>query len=1189
MVNKDHGYLNTLAELTRMLRSKVQLSQEELSGDAGVATKSVARIEAGTKVSDDTLRAIGNSFTTATGNTVDLLNPAQVNALYQKLKQQADSETTPSALDLVSARNLREAGEINDEHGSFGLQDLYVTRDCETKIIDAIQEFRQPLFVTGPAGSGKTSTLWRIANRLIADGATIYFFRADFLVSDDGFEKAKGIPFSAHARSYVIVDTVDSVVGQSASRQRLEDLIQEFQRKGFGIVAAIRPAEKNRFFTDERSIVIPGNYNNWEFSRVIESHVQAFYRLKDADTIAARVDEIKTIASGNTPVVELVFQPLTLRMLFAVYAPTEIPKEVNAISLFLEFWRKRVDSDWRAGRQEPEPGSRNLSGAAAWMAGVMLMDGSLQVNSNQINLAISQGHLGQEDVAELATRGILHRVTTGKGIEGYEFFHQTFFEFAAAWAIVADKSNVSMRDLYSHLKENQFDSLRIPVIQNALALGQLTSGEQDSAAREILKEILEQQPESLLYSALFAVSQQPTLDSETEDALKAALQDRKSAAHFVRMTPSTPLQRLPQVWELFEKLYTAEQTEEPERRPRAVRVAIIAELPRTVGRAPALTDRVLTFVKERALIEGVTGAEASGTAIELRSLAALLFETSQRQPALSSELFLEGCRHLVAKDQKHNKSLTGFIVTYCQSDHVPKQVLAQIAELIDGIDDAKVDRVRAFLNARTWDENKGFPYRPENMPDIADSTHVRLIQSWSRGKSSAVWDDLWMAFTALCEANPTNRLFASIWVRELWENLDKHPLEPGSEPSHRAFEFLTKVITKSLQSSEDAVRLAAQKACAYLRSQEILEEIYSRIATAFDDLDAGNELVDAFLPAMVLRADEFDANAEPFKSILQRKSARKKVIANAIALLGERPELWRGLTDLLVEHGELHQLEMPIAKDLVRAQPISAQAAAILQQSIEVGLASEKAEDRHRTARVAHMALAGDMGLELDFTSIKHAFEVEEDLRTAAWIAMCNMEVAHSPDEVAAAYPTLLEVCANGDQYVRDRATDALIRAISEKQVPFQTDEFLNAMRTNINLRKLCAAAKLAGEMARSDSATAGSIARFVLLDSDVNRIGKTVLASLRIQARIPLMLWARSLSESELVELVGHIPNLDAEIALLIADVSLHSHHKNRAAAALQALVRSERLEPELERVIGDVVRSRTANVQPLSRRAAA
>ena len=917
--------------------------------------------------------------------------------------------------------------------------------------------------------------------------------------------------------------------------------------------------------------------------------MKAFYRSKDADTIAARVEGIKSVASGNTPVVELVFHPLTLRMLFAVYAPTEIPTEVNTISLFLEFWRKRVDADWRAGRPEPEPSSRNLSEAAAWMATAILMDGSLQVDRNQINLAISQGHIGQQDVVDLATRGILHRVTTGKGHEGYEFFHQTFFEFAAAWAIITGKSNVRMQDLYSHLKEHQFDSLRIPVIQNALALSQLASGEQDSVARDILKEILEQQPESLLNSALFAVSQQPTLDLATELALKAALQDRKSAALFVKMTPSTPVQRLPQVWNLFEELYTAEQSEAPERRPRAVRVAIITELPRTVGRAPALTDRVLTFVKEQAVIEGVTGAEASGTAIELRSLAALLFETSQRQPALSSELFLEACRHLVARKQKHNKSLTGFIVTYCQSEHVPKRVLAHVADLVDSIEDAKVDRVRAFLNARTWDENKGLPYQPENLPDITDSARVQLIQSWCRGKSNAVWDEVWAAFAKLCEANPTNELFASVWVRELWENLDKHALEPGSDPSHRAFEFLAETVTKSLQSSAYANLLAARRTCAYLRSQEVLAEIYSRVAPTFGDQFAAKELVDAFLPVMIQQSAEFDAQAEPFKSILQRKSARQKVIVNAAALVSERPDLWRGLTDFLVEQGELHQLEVPIATGQVQAQPLSTQASELLKRTTEMGLTSEKVEDRHRTARVAYMALAGDMGLELDFSLIKHAFEVEEDSRTAAWIAMCNMELAKSTSEVATAYRTLLEVCANGEQYVRDRATDALVRAVSEKQVPFETDGFLDAMRTNINLRKLCAAAKLAGEMARSDSATAGSIARFVLLDLVVNCIGKTVLASVRIQARIPLMLWARSLSEAELVELIGHIPRLDAEIALLIADVSLHSHHKDRAAAALQALVRSESSVPELERGIGNMVRSRNANIQPLVRRAAA
>ena len=673
-------------------------------------------------------------------DTTEIRDDVKAIRAYLESDRQPEA-TEPTALDIVSARNLREAGEISDEHGSFGLQDLYVTRDCETSIIDAIRDIDQPLFITGPAGSGKTSTLWRIANRLIADGADIYFFRADFLVSDDGFESVGDIPFSVHAKSYVIVDTVDSTVGQSQSRQRLENALQEFQRKRYAVIAAIRPAEKNRFFTSEKSIPIPGSYNDREFSRVVESHVKAFYRLKDADTIAVRVEGIKAIASGNTPVVELVYHPLTLRMLFAIYAPTEIPTEVNAISLYLEFWRKRVEADWRAGRPEPEPNPRNLSKATAWMAGVMLMDGSLQVGHDQINLAISQGHIGQGDVAELTTRGILHRITTGMGRQGYEFFHQTFFEFAAAWAIVAGEANISVRELYSHLKENPFDSLRIPVIQNTLALGQFVSEEQNSTAREILKEILEKQP-----------------------------------------------------------------------------------------------------------------------------------------------------------------------------------------------------------------------------------------------------------------------------------------------------------------------------------------------------------------------------------------------------------------------------------------------------------------ENRHRAARVAYMALSKNMGLELDFSAMKHAFDVEKDPRTAAWIAMCNMEVALSPGEVESAYQALLQVCANGDQYVRDRATDALIRAVLEKAVPFQVDEFLSAIRTYMNLNKICAAAKLAGEMARIDCAAAGKIARFVLLDPQVNGLGKTVLTSVRIQTRIPLMLWARSISEAELLELVSLLSRLDAEIALLIADVSLHSRYKNKAAAALQGLVHSEGLlVPELARGIGKLVRSRTINIQPLLRRAAA
>ena len=1111
----------------------------------------------------------------------------QIEKIFDALSKQ--TVKIAAGLDGLSEKTLREAGEISDEHENICLNDLYITRDCETEIVDAIRDRGQTTFITGLAGCGKTSILWRVAKRLIADGANIFFFRADYVVSDDGFEKVWDIPFSTHPKSYVIVDTVDSVVGQSVSRRRLEDLFQEFRRKGYGVVAAIRPAEKNRFFLDERSIAIPNSYNDREFSRVVESHVKAFYRLKGTDTIAARVEEIKAVASGNTPVVELVYHPLTLRMLFAVYAPTEIPAEVNAISLYLEFWRKRVETDWRAGRPDPDPNSRNLSKAAAWMAATMLMDGVLQVGRDQINLAISQGRIGQEDVPELATRGILHRITTGIGHEGYEFFHQTFFEFAAAWAIVAGESDISMRELYSHLRENQFDSLRIPVIQHGLALGQLMSGKQNSTAKDILNEILEQQPENLLYSALFAVAQQPTLDSATEMALKAALQDRKNAALFVRMTPSTPVQRLQQIWSLFEELYIFEQTDEPERRPRAVRVAIMTELPRIVGRAPSLIDRVLAFIKEQAVVESIASAEISGIGIELKSLATLLFETSRARPDLSSELFLEGCRRLRAREQKQNKSLTGFTVTYCQSEFVPKRVLAEVASLVDGIEDAKIDRVRAFLNARAWDENNGRPYWIENLSDITSASHVQLIQSWSRGKPYVVWEDLWKTFAALCEANHDNGLFMSVWVRELWENLDKHPLEPGSGPSHRAFEFLTETVTKSLESSDQAVQFAARKTCTYLRSQDVLSEIYTRLSAKLDRLAGAAELVEAFLPAMIRKSERFEAHMEPFKSALSRKSARKKVIVSAASLISERPELWRGLTDFLVEQGEFHLLEVPIANGEIRAQPLSERASKLLKLAIEADLASEKVEDRHRAARIAHMALSGDMGLVLRFAEMKRVFEVETDPRAAAWIAMCNMEVALSRDEVESAYRTLLQVCADGDQYVRDRATGALIRAISQKEVPLQVDEFLAAMRANVNLRKLCAAAKIAGAITHSDPEAAGKIARFVLLDPFVNGIGKTVLISVRIQARIPLMLWARNISEAELLELIHWIPRLDAEIALLIADISLHSRYKDKAVVTLQEFVRSDILVPELARGIGSMVRSRTANIQPLHRRAAA
>lgn len=167
-----------------LLREAGGMNQKDLAIAAGLSTRAIYRAKKG-GASPDTIASIEAVFCQRLGYAVDLTHPHEAEALRQRLLDKFLVRSDEVEwLRHLSAFTIRESGQVSDERRTIELSSLYVTRDCETEILTRIRSSERPLFVTGAAGSGKTSVLWRIAKRLEIDGSDVYFFRADFVSTD---------------------------------------------------------------------------------------------------------------------------------------------------------------------------------------------------------------------------------------------------------------------------------------------------------------------------------------------------------------------------------------------------------------------------------------------------------------------------------------------------------------------------------------------------------------------------------------------------------------------------------------------------------------------------------------------------------------------------------------------------------------------------------------------------------------------------------------------------------------------------------------------------------------------------------------------------------------------------------------------------------------------------------------------
>ena len=1104
--------------------------------------------------------------------------PPETLKAWKKAREQSSSVDTESLeiLEKISRQTLIDCGRLEDGLETIELDKLYCTRDCETIIASKLQQNDEPLVISGIAGGGKTSILWRIAHRLRDSGGHVIFLRADFVVSSEGATLLKGLPTAQHsnALSFILIDSADSVSNVQATRDHLTLQIELAASKGHRVALTCRPGETKKFFSQYSEFNIPDEYSLPELCRVVDSHVNVFYGMKGDVAISTQVEEILSIVSGVSPISKIAVNPLMLRMLFELYAGRQIPREINSIALFMEYWNRRVRTDSRAGQSNDSTEARDLSDCASKIAIRMMTNGTPQLSGIELAFLYSKRQLAQIEVLDLISRGILRRVTLHAQFDSIEFFHQNFFEFAGAWALVSSSTVKPIENLFDHLLKKPFDFFRLPILQSAITLAFFGSLELRFAAERIITKILLERYEHLTVAALFAIAQVVSPGPLIEAALRKACDDRGIASRFVRLTASSPLSRLAELWDLFSELWLSEELAASERDMRSVRTAILEQLPSFVERNESLGQPILEFLSFNNIVTKTKDDD-------LQRLTKLLLTLSNAFPHQCCEFLLGICERMFRPNQKQFNALARVSYALCQVNGVTNQTLQRLKFLIKDVDDSGVRRVIAEIDSLVWDSSVGPPFDRKFSERYSSPEFVTMLSCWLRRKNRDVFAQAWGIFIEYIGAADNARQVGALWSRECWERLGRNPFEQEGWVAHPAFEFLVDTIPKSLLSQNPTERSATELVCTYLKSEPLLRELYLRLDMALGFTNLSDTLVPVFYPNFVLATGKLQGREwdERFES----KSVEARLFERSAEIIRLHPQLTDILVSLLIAKNKLSMLEVQIREGYIRVGSLALECREVLAEQIAAGCASDDMETRHRSARLAFIAVEILSEIPLRSDVLFTALRIESNSRVKSWLAMTSLRLASSDDQIRTSYSEILRAISSGDLYVRDKAFGALMRWICHRRAEVDLNDIFEALGDAPTLSKICDAARSLSQIHEFDNNLAFKLADYLLFGEIVNGLGKPVLRSFQIKSRIPLRHWLSKQPSDIVVKMLERIAGTAPDIGLLIAMAAMVPPHLNRAREILERLVNSGCLDTALTVGIGNVVRKSSEEIEAL------
>jgi hypothetical protein len=179
------------------------------------------------------------------------------------------------------------------------------------------------------------------------------------------------------------------------------------------------------------SVLELNRFDPAEAKAAIEGYVGACYGQWPEHRKALQVQHVWELLEQRRRIQDLSFEPLILRMLFEVYFPEDIPRDINTQKVYDRFWTDRVMSD----RSFSDPAIGRDRGRVCQILAAHLYFGtdahSEQVSTESLVVLCAEVGIQRPQVLleGLVSSGVLRwwhlRASVG-------FFHQTFLEYAAA-------------------------------------------------------------------------------------------------------------------------------------------------------------------------------------------------------------------------------------------------------------------------------------------------------------------------------------------------------------------------------------------------------------------------------------------------------------------------------------------------------------------------------------------------------------------------------------------------------------------------------------------------------------------------------------------------------------------------------------------------------------------------------------
>lgn len=467
------------------------------------------------------------------------------------------------ALSRVVATDAGFVTKESDSEGNILLGDnLYVTRAMEGRILTFLHEKKSKiLLVIGEAGRGKTSLLWNLFNTLKQIPETEpWFIKSTMLKRKELYEgNFETILYAAeecrrkNQSPVLLLDTIDLLLHDEASRDLLVGALLKISESGCTVVATSRPQEVSKLPAIDYQKITLLDYQLGEFEEAIYKHVARFYAPSAQHEQNDYAKEILEAVGRGLPIREVCINPLTLRMLFTIYAPTQIPKDINIFKLYKEYWNNRVEKDFRAGTPFAEGGEHNLEEITSRIAIYMLAEGVPEIRYNHLRNKLDRWGVLERDIERLISRGIIRL----SGDNTVAFFHQTFFEHSAACGLLRFFEDKALDLLKQRIESEPNDLFTSPIYEQALLLAADFSRKVSQQADANLLDLFKSKSISSVRSTLYVYCHRENVPFTIDDAVAAVLKnsDEATQIRFIELAPNTPPQRLNSLFDKLELIW----------------------------------------------------------------------------------------------------------------------------------------------------------------------------------------------------------------------------------------------------------------------------------------------------------------------------------------------------------------------------------------------------------------------------------------------------------------------------------------------------------------------------------------------------------------------------------------------------------------------------------------------------------